>query len=265
MADPQLAGIFSKVQNQGKLIDVYSPPSMNLRLILLTGVGLLGLILGGVTAGIYLSDLTGRYGPAIYQKVLFIPLVCLFLWVMIFTICGMILLTRSRQSVGLFEHGIAIRDHQKIIPIRWEGIYSISADVRKDVFLFIPLNYTSSFTLRTWNNQIYDLNRGIKRLPELAENIEDAIAPLLLEKMDLALEEKHLIPFGSMQVNQEGVVIQKQQINYADICAYQVKNGKLELVIDQGGKKNARRIPAASIQNLHILIHLLNRYVVPRT
>jgi hypothetical protein len=261
MAESQLAGIFSKVQNQGKLIDIYASPSQSLRLILLTVTGFLGLAGGGLAWGINLSDQMTRYGPAILQKILFPPIAAVFGWLILFTLIGVALLRRPKQAGGLYEHGIALSRSNEFIPIRWEGIYSVAADIRKDVFLGIPLSIKPSYTIRTWDNRMFTLSSNIQRLPELAEKIEDAITPILLEKVDQALSERHLVPFGTLQIHQDGLILNQQRINWGEISAYQVNNGFLEMTIADEGQKKARKIPIASLQNLQILLILFSRFI----
>lgn len=260
MADPQIEGIFSRVQNQGKLIQIYSSPSKMIRWILLIGIGIISLAGGGISIGFYFSTQIEKFGPAILQKILFGPVVGLILWLVLLGLIAIHLLSQPSQAVGLFEHGIAIFGHHTINPIRWEGVYSLASDIRKDVFIGIPIRYQGSYTIRTWNNQIYPLSHRIQRVDDLAQKIEEAVSPLLMEKIHQSLSEGHLIPFGALQASQEGLFIKKQPFTWTEIEAIEIENGSLKVRKKGMDRKEAARVPVSEVQNLKIILELFDQY-----
>lgn len=261
MSDPQHTSQFMKVKNQGRLVGVYSSKSIRGQIIVLTVLGVV-LFAGGCAAWIfYIIDLYSQFGPAILQKILFWPLVSLTAFVILCSIIGISLLMLPQQSVGLFEHGIAYLDRKKFLPIRWEAVSSLNAKIRRDVFLGMTLKETSILNIRTWNSQMVTLTSRIRNLSDLTDRIEESVSPLILEKVTQALSDQQKVSFGTLQVNPEGLSFDQLIIPWKGLESYQIRNGVLFLKYVSGDKKQTRRIPTASLENIQILATILDKNI----
>jgi hypothetical protein len=260
----RLPDAFKKVQGLGTPLEVY--PLKNGFLIRAGGLVLASLcILGGIAAaGLSGLDAYNRYyrhGPAVIWRGLALPLVLELVLIVLGVIVASGVAGRWRQTLALYEQGLAMRDRAGLVTCKWAETASLRIDLSRRTFAGIGLGTMHRVTLVREDGERISFDGELAQADDALEKIRARLLPILYERFEPQFESGQAFVFGPIELQkQQGIRLKQKALDWPSLQKAIIDQGKLQLASsDSNGKIKEITIPVADIPNLDLLMAFIRQ------
>jgi hypothetical protein len=190
-------------------------------------------------------------------------------------------LLRAHSTVSIHEHGLRLRFPPFFErELRWGQIAGIACGEVQMRFLAFSLHSYHSTTLYPTLGKPISLDGRIENLADFSREVQGHIFPRLLPAMQKEFNEGRWLYFGSLAVQRRGMTFTQnnaeqqfrslhlgrrdkptgKNIPWEQVKSLALRDGYLMVELDRG---RPRRVPVASVPNLELFYHLIERDLTP--
>jgi hypothetical protein len=212
--------------------------------------------------GLYVTYLAyQKHGLAMIDDKLTVPVLVAIVMLLPGLAAGWSAYANWRKGAAVFEHGLAVRDHDGIQAWRWEEVVSLTAAVTRHHIIGISTGTTHIYHLLNRKNQRLVLNDTYTKVEELAKIIEDSIFPILYANAVRQYNTRQRLVFGHVAISQAGIQIGKKTFPWTDVKQVSIHQGNLKVSKTGGSWFNAASASASVIPNLNVLLNIISQVV----
>ncbi len=227
------------------------------------------LLLGSIAAfayGAYNALVAyNLHGLSVVDDELAWPLVIAFVLFVLSLLALYSTYTSWKRGVGVYERGMAVRNHKGIAMWPWVDIVSLTAAVTRNYTNGIYTGTTHVYTIFNRKREKLVLNDVFKYVDQLAEEIEQKIFPLLYEPASEKYNSGQPLDFGPILISKTGFQIGKKTFAWAEVKDVSLQHGELKISRRDGGWFSGASVSAANIPNLRVLLTIIDQVVGLKT
>jgi hypothetical protein len=173
--------------------------------------------------------------------------------------------TGWKRGVGVYERGMAVRNHKGITMWPWADIVSLTAAVTRHYTNGIYTGTTHVYTIFNRKQEKLVLNDVFKNVDQLADEIAQKIFPLLYEPASEKFNTGQSLDFGPILISKTGLQIGKKTFAWAEVKDVSLQRGELKISRRDGGWFSGASVSAANIPNLPVLLVIIKQVVGLKT
>ena len=171
-----------------------------------------------------------------------------------------LVLTRSRNVVVVYEEGFAVGKGSRMTPCRWDEVSAMTAAVTRTSVNFIPVGTTRKYTLDlTSGGQIVLGDSSAGRVEKLADHIQGQVMPRLFDQYAEAYNRGEQLQFGPVAISQTfGIQHGKKQMTWEEVESVGAHDGQLALKKRGGGMFGGMNIAISTVPNFEVLYLIIS-------
>ncbi len=169
------------------------------------------------------------------------------------------------KAVVVYERGFAYRDRKGIRIWRWEDVVSMTSAITRHYHSGIYTGTTHIYTLHNRKNRRLVLSDSMRKVEELAKNIDEGIFPLLYARAADGYNAGQVIAFGPVTINTAGISIGRKTYPWPDVKEVSIRKGILKVSRKDGSWFSGASALAATIPNLRVLLAIIHQVVGLKT
>ena len=200
-------------------------------------------------------------GPAMIDDKLPVPLVIAFLMAGFGVLAGWGAYANWKKGALICEGGFAYNDRKGLQVWSWEGVVSMRSAITRHYTNGIYTGTTHVYTLFNRQNQRLVLSDTIKKVEDLANQIDENIFPRLYELAAGQYNSGQTIISGPVAISKEGITLSRKTYPWADVKEVSIHRGVLKVSRKEGGWFSGASASAGSIPNLRVMLTIIHQVV----
>ncbi len=167
--------------------------------------------------------------------------------------------SRWNECIVLYSKGIAHYDGRRILMFRWDEISAVftGGNVRSPWNLLYRESHT--YRLLHQNGRTLELNKNLKWVDELYEEIRRAVYRPILTRCCTAFDSGETVQFGPLGVSRDlGMVAGGKEYRWDEISQVGIRNGRLQIKPKGSGWTSSYSAPLGVIPNLDVFLAMVN-------
>jgi hypothetical protein len=212
--------------------------------------------------GIYDASVAFRkHGLAVLDEKLFLPLVIAGIMFLLGGLGGWGAYVNWNKGALLCERGFVLRTHRGDQSWAWTEIVSFTAAITRNYTNGIYTGTTHVYTLLNCQGRRLVLSDFFKGVEKLAQEIEQAVSPILYDRAAAQYNSGQTVLFGPVAVNKAGIQIGKKHFPWQEVGQVSIRQGILNVSKKDGGWFSGASAAASAIPNLRVLLSILHQLV----
>jgi hypothetical protein len=202
-----------------------------------------------------------QHGPALIDDKLTGPLVIAFFLFAFGLLAGWGAYANWNKGVAAYERGFAYKDRKGLQIWHWEDVVSMTSAITRHYTNGIYTGTTHTYTLFNRQNQRLVLADSLRKVEELAKNIDLGIFPLLYGPAADQYNAGQSVVFGPVAISKTGIAIGKKTYPWTDVKEVSIHQGTLKVSRKDGGWFSGASAVASVIPNLRVLLTIIQQVV----
>jgi hypothetical protein len=260
MTNQNIPKTFLSITNLGKPLDYFQVRRINrvgslvLLILFLTGAALITL-----SAMAEALQAIRLHGPAMLDDKLAAPMGYAFIFFLAGLLAGWSAFTHWNMGVVTYEGGFAWCDRKGIQVWRWEELVSITSAITRVYTIGIYTGTTHIYTLSNCRSQRLVLSDSLRRVEQLAMNIERNTFPLLYAPAVDRYKAGKRLGFGPLLLSTEGIEIGKNTYPWQMLKEVSIHHGRLKVFGKEKGLIDGASLSVSTIPNVRVLLAIIHQ------
>jgi hypothetical protein len=174
---------------------------------------------------------------------------------------GVFLGAFNKRRIIVYTDGLVIHEKRKDICLRWDQIRKVSLSLGRE---FRPLEFgyylpeKSKLSLADHHHNEITITSGFPRFQELRAHVEKQTLEHLVTRANAALARGEAVPFGPLDVSNNGISYNEECIPWEMIDSIKMENGKI-IIAKKGKWLTWCKLELSQVPNYHVFQDLTAR------